>query len=274
MECPISPKNCVQQRTKRRIRLTISYDGTEFSGWQRQKHATTIQEEIEKHLSRMTNEDIFLHGAGRTDAGVHAESMVAHFDTFATINDTNFFLGLNSMLSKAIRIKEAKTCDPEFHARFSATGKKYQYHLHTGSIHPPHIRLYTLHTPHISQLQAMRACLQTLEGEHNFSSFENTGSRDKSITTGRGAVRTIYEAQLLTPKKNRLIFNFIGDGFLKNMVRNMVGTLLEVGRGKISPDEFKTIFLKKNRNSAGPTAPAHGLFLKKVYYRTSFKNKI
>lgn len=252
----------------RRIKLTVSYDGTGFCGWQRQKHDASIQEEIEKRLGRMTNEEIFLHGAGRTDAGVHAEAMIAHFDTAATVTDTAFLRGLNAMLPGAIRILRAETCEPDFHARFSATGKRYHYHLYTGAVQPPHIRLYSLHRSSPLNFQVIRACLHELEGEHDFSSFENTGTRDKSITSGRGAVRTLYQARLLPLQKERIVFEFIGDGFLKNMVRNMVGTLLEAGRGKISAKEFKTILQQQNRAAAGPTAPAHGLFLKEVYYNS------
>ncbi len=251
---------------QRRIRLTIAYDGTDFSGWQRQKHHPSVQEEIENRLSIITNEDIFLHGAGRTDAGVHAEAMVAHFDCNAAVTDSDFLRGLNAMLPGSIRILQAKSCELTFHARFSAIGKKYQYHLYTGPIQPPQLRLYSLHIKDRLDFQTIRLCLDFLEGKHDFSSFENTGTRDKSRTDGRGAIRTLYRTNLLLVDKNRGILEFTGDGFLKNMVRNMVGTLLEAGRGKITAEEFRSILLQKDRNAAGPTAPAHGLFLKEVYY--------
>ncbi len=253
----------------RRICLHIAYDGTNYSGWQRQKNSNTIQEEIEKRLAIITNNEIFLHGAGRTDAGVHAEAMVAHFDCPSTVSDNALLQGLNSMLPGAIRIFSVKTCAPDFHARFSATGKYYHYHLYTGKVLPPHFRLYTLHITGKLNLAAMEQSLDHLVGRHDFSSFENSGSRDKTISGGRGAVRTIYAANLLFPEAEKIIVEIAGDGFLKNMVRNIVGTLLDVGRGKIGPEEFAAILAAKKRCAAGATAPAHGLFLKKVCYQQS-----
>ncbi|SDP73627.1 tRNA pseudouridine(38-40) synthase TruA [Desulforhopalus singaporensis] len=251
----------------RRLKLLIAYDGSSFSGWQRQKHDRTIQGEIEKCLSIMTNEDIFLHGAGRTDGGVHAEGMVAHFDCSSRIPDQNFMRGLNSMLPGAIRILDTNTCDPSFHARFSAIGKKYHYTVFTGKVHPPRIRLYSHHVTAPLNLATINSCLQAVVGTHDFSSFENSGSRDKSLTGGRGAVRTIYSARLLQQDKDCLVFEFIGDGFLKNMVRNLVGTILEAGRGKFDAEQFAAILAAKDRSSGGPTAPPQGLFLKQVFYQ-------
>ena len=251
--------------SSRNIRLLISYDGTDFSGWQRQRHDRTIQGEIERCLSLMTREEIHLHGAGRTDAGVHADGMVAHFATGSTLSCHGLLRGLNAMLPGAIRILDALQVGPEFHARFSAIGKRYQYFVYTGIILPPHRRLYSVHVTAQLNLSAIQNCLQLLEGVHDFSSFENSGSRDKNNRTGRGAVRTIYQADLIQ-QPSTLIFQFIGDGFLRNMVRNLMGTLLEVGRGKLSVAEFSAILQAKNRSMAGATAPAHGLFLKEVLY--------
>ncbi len=248
------------------IKLLISYDGTEFSGWQRQLHDRTIQGEIERCLSVMTREDIHLHGAGRTDARVHAEGMVAHFTTGRAISCHVFLRGLNAMLPGAIRILNAELVDQDFHARFSAKGKRYQYFLYTGCTHPPHLRLYTVHVTAELNLTAIQNCLALLQGTHDFSSFENSGSRDKNNCSGRGAVRTIYQAELIQQPLYTLIFQFTGDGFLRNMIRNIVGTLLEVGRGKLSVDEFSAILRAKDRTKAGVTAPAHGLFLKEVLY--------
>lgn len=250
----------------RNIKLVIAYDGTAFSGWQRQKHDRTIQGEIEAVLCRMTCEDISLHGAGRTDAGVHAENMVAHFFTNSSISCDNLLRGLNSILPGAIRIYSVEHVSPSFHARFSATGKSYRYSLFTGRTLPPAIRLYNLHVTSELDLQLIKQCLAVLEGTHDFSSFENSGTRDKTKTNGRGAIRTIIAAELSRDSDNQLNFRFTGDGFLRNMVRNLVGTLLEVGRGKLSVDEFTAILEAKNRSAGGPTAPPHGLFLEKVFY--------
>ncbi len=252
--------------TTRNMRVVIGYDGTEFSGWQRQKNVRTIQGEIEYFLNRMTREDILLNGAGRTDAGVHAEGMVAHFHTTSAISCENFLRGLNAMLPGAIRIFTVDEVDLSFHARFSAIGKQYQYEIYTGKIHPPRLRLYSVHINCRLDFIAVRNCLDTLKGTHDFSSFENSGSRDKDACSGRGAVRTIHEARLIETSNDFFSLNFHGDGFLRNMIRNLVGTLLEAGRGKITPEEFAVILAAKERSKAGPTAPAHGLCLKKVLY--------
>ncbi len=250
----------------RTLKLVIGYDGTGFSGWQRQKRGRTIQGEIERTLERMTGESIHLHGAGRTDAGVHAEGMVAHFQTTSAISCAVFQHGLNAMLAAAIKISSGEEVAGSFHARFSAIGKEYQYEVYTGKIHPPRLRLYTLHVTSPLNLVPIRACLAMIEGTHDFSSFENSGSRDKDDCSGRGAVRTIHFAQLQEKTPELLVFQFNGDGFLRNMIRNLVGTLLEAGRGKLTPDDFATILAAKDRTAGGPTAPAHGLWLKKVLY--------
>jgi tRNA pseudouridine38-40 synthase len=250
----------------RTIKLIIGYDGTEFSGWQKQKHDRTIQGEIESRLAIITTEELCLHGAGRTDAGVHAEGMVAHFRTGSPISCEDLVRGLNSMLPGAIRIYQAEETDQSFHARFSATGKQYQYSVFTGRIHPPHLRLYTLHVTSPLDFASMNKCLKLLEGTHDFSSFENSGSRDKESTSGRGAVRTIYEAAILAKSPELFHFQFTGDGFLRNMIRNLVGTLLDAGRGTVTPKGFAGILAAKDRTMAGPTAPAHGLRLNRVFY--------
>jgi tRNA pseudouridine38-40 synthase len=250
----------------RNIRLLVSYDGTDFSGWQRQRHDSTIQGEIERCLSLMTREKIDLHGAGRTDAGVHAEGMVAHFATDSAISCHDFLRALNSMLPGAIRILEVDDADPHFHSRFSAIGKRYQYKIFTGKIQPPELRLYSVHINCKLYLPAIKECMELLQGTHDFASFENSGSRDKSICSGRGSVRTIYKAELIEEPPFVLIFQFTGDGFLRNMIRNLVGTLLEVGRKKRSVEEFAEILQAKDRTMAAATASAHGLFLKEVLY--------
>lgn len=250
----------------RNIKLLIGYDGTEFGGWQRQKNSRTIQGEIEYFLTRMTKEEIQLNGAGRTDAGVHADGMVAHFHTVSKISCNGFLRGLNAMLPGAIRIFGVEEAAISFHARFSAVGKHYQYEIFTGRIHPPRLRLHTLHITCPLDFSAMRKCLTMLKGTHDFSSFENTGSRDKAACSGRGAVRTIHEAMLFENCNELFSLQFSGDGFLRNMIRNLVGTLLLAGKGTITSQEFAAILAAKDRTMAGPTAPAHGLWLKKVLY--------
>lgn len=193
-------------------------------------------------------------------------AMIAHFDCKSSISDDDFRRGLNSMLPGAIRIHNVETCDPSFHSRFSATGKKYHYAIFTGPVLPPDKRLYTLHVTSKLDISVIKTCMGYLEGTHDFTSFENAGSRNINNNSGRGAVRTIYKTSLLQPRKNSLILEFIGDGFLKNMVRNLTGTLLETGRGKLTALDFQNIFAAEDRSMGGPTAPAHGLYLMEVYY--------
>ncbi len=250
----------------RNIKLVIGYDGTGFSGWQRQKRGEkTIQGTIETCLNRMTCSEITLHGAGRTDAGVHAEGMVAHFHTTASITPSGFLQALNSMLPGAIRIFQADEVDRDFHSRFSARKKTYRYAIFTGSVQPPNIRLYSLHVKTDLKVDRITQALSYLVGTHDFSSFENSGTRDKHATSGRGAVRTLYRASL-HQREEQILLEFTGDGFLRNMVRNIVGTALDCGRGRLTPDQFKKILTAKDRTCAGPTAPPHGLSLVKVFY--------
>ena len=250
----------------RNIKLLIAFDGTHYNGWQRQQHDVTIQGEIESQLARMTGKYPALHGAGRTDAGVHAEGMVANFHTESMISCPTLCKGLNSLLPGAIRILEVQKVPLDFHARFSAKGKHYLYHLHTGPVQMPAERLYSLHYPAKLNEQAISACLEMLTGTHDFASFENSGSRDKNQTTGRGSIRTLSSAEFLKSGQNNYSFSFIGDGFLRQMVRNLVGTLLEVGRNKRTANDFIAILLAKDRNKGGSTAPAHGLTLQEVLY--------
>lgn len=253
-------------QSKRTIKLLISYDGTDFCGWQRQRSDRTIQGELEQCLSTMTNENICVHSAGRTDAGVHAYGMVAHFNCISTISCEILQRGANSMLPGSIRIFEVTDVDEHFHARYLAIGKKYHYSLFTGPIQPPFKRFTSLHITKPLNLDRITKCLKVITGTYDFSSFENSGSRDKSITTGRGAIRTIRSARILQCEEQLLILEFTGDGFLKNMVRNLVGTLIEVGKEKLTVNDFIQIRDAQDRTKARETAPAHGLALIEVYY--------
>ena len=248
--------------------MIIAFDGTGYFGWQRQKSELTIQGIIEDAIAKMTCAPVTLHGAGRTDTGVHAEGMVANFTTDSSISITGFQHGLNSILPDSVRIMSVVEADRNFHARFSAKGKEYEYHFAAMEILSPLERLYVVRVAPAIDLKAMRECLALLAGEHDFSSFEATGSRDLSVTGGRGAIRTISHAELveLTGKPGRFKVVLAGDGFLRHMVRNIVGTLFEVGKGRISPTDFQEIMTAKNRARAGATAPANGLLLKKVFY--------
>jgi tRNA pseudouridine38-40 synthase len=252
----------------RNIILKLAFDGTNYAGWQRQTDQPTIQENLEARLSQITDAPVALHGAGRTDAGVHALGMVASFETESKIPCDGLLKGLNSMLPEDIRILAVEDKDPQFHARISALGKLYVYQLLVGGICLPTERLYNHHIRHELDFEAMRPCLAQLIGEHDYSCFEAAGSRDPGYTGGRGAVRKITRAEMITGEGLPLPVRFEigGDGFLRHMVRNIVGTVLEVGSGRMSVEDFRSVLEGKDRAAAGPTAPARGLFLQEVYY--------
>jgi tRNA pseudouridine38-40 synthase len=250
----------------RNIKLTIAFDGTDYAGWQRQKNAITIQGEIEKRLQIITNNMVSLHGAGRTDAGVHAKGMIANFHTEAKITGPALMRGLNGLLPRSIRIMDADEEVDGFHSRFSAKAKTYTYSLFTGKIQPPMQRLYSVHLLHPLRHENIYTCLEMITGTHDFASFEASGSRDLNTPSGRGSIRTLSKAIFtqITPEISQ--FQFTADGFLRHMVRNLVGTLLEAGSGRRSILDFEQTLQAKSRSAAGPTAPAHGLVLEKIFY--------
>lgn len=255
------------------IKLTISFDGTHYHGWQRQKQDITVQQVIEKQLAVLSKRNIQLHGAGRTDSGVHAEGMVAHFEIDSYISPTSAYIkGLNSMLPKDIRILNAEKMHDSFHSRFSALGKTYRYDFYTGDIQPPSRRLYSAHYPGAFDSQLLIPAMKKLVGTHDFSSFEHAGSRDLTKINGRGAIRSIYriECQPQIQSHQSWSIRVTGDGFLRQMVRILSGTLIEIGLGKRSPDSIQDILDKKCRTAAGITAPACGLFLEKIFYKEIF----
>ncbi len=260
---PSSPK---LQEMKRTIKLLIAYDGTDYSGWQRQKNDITIQGEIEKRLARMTNGPVTLHGAGRTDAGVHARGMVAHFHTEKKITCLAFQNGLNSLLPQSIRILTMEDKNGDFHARFSARAKTYIYTICNAPVQFPTERLYSIHIRSELQYEPMKECLEIITGEHDFASFETAGSRDKNCSDGRGSIRTILKTALIREKNGLVHFTFTGDGFLRHMIRNLMGTILEVGKDKRTVDNFKVTLVAQDRSQAGVTAPPHGLTLLKIIY--------
>lgn len=251
---------------KRNIKLILAFDGTAYAGWQRQRSEKTIQGVLEDKIQVMTGEHSCLHGAGRTDAGVHALGMAANFVTSADIPCPAFVRGLNSMLPSDIRILEACEVDFSFHARRNARAKTYWYNVSIGPVQLPTERLYSTHVFKELDIMAMRKGLAQLVGTHDFASFEGAGSREQEFP-GRGGVRTIMEATLETVgTMDRLRFSITGDGFLRHMVRNIVGTLLEVGKGKLAQSDIAVIVAARNRAEAGPTAPSRGLFLMEVIY--------
>jgi len=252
----------------RNIRILISFDGTAYYGWQRQKNVPTIQGVLEEKLSTLCCTPIKVHGAGRTDTGVHALAMVAHFHTSVSHRLSAFSKGLNSMLPKDIRILDAQEVAPDFHSRFSALAKTYRYDFFTGELMLPTHRLYEAHFPGSFHLSPVNNCIQQLIGTHDFASFEGSGSRDLTQSGGRGSIRTILQAQCRTIDgiHGHHSFFITGDGFLRHMVRNIIGTLLQVGQRTITEADFTCILNERNRRAAGKTAPACGLFLERIYY--------
>jgi tRNA pseudouridine38-40 synthase len=250
----------------RNIKLLIAYDGTGFGGWQRQKNAMTIQGEIEKRLAIITAGSVTLLGAGRTDAGVHARGMVANFHTETIIPCRAFCKGLNSLLPLSIRILSAEDVADTFHARFSAKAKTYIYSIFTGPVLLPAERFSVFHIPFTLQFDLISECLAIITGTHDFACFEMAGSRDKSRPGGRGSIRTILAADLQDQGDCHFQFSITGDGFLRQMVRIIIGTILEVGKGRMNIEDFRQTLRSGDRARAGPPAPAHGLTLHEIVY--------
>jgi tRNA pseudouridine38-40 synthase len=244
----------------RNIKLLIEYDGTHYHGWQVQPNALTLQEVIQKKIEMMTRHPVHLNASGRTDAGVHALGQVASFTTSTKIPVPAFRHGLNSLLPPDIIIKSAEEVDENFHPQFRAKRKTYRYVILNRELPSAIYRNYSWHLPKPLDIAAMQEASQNLIGRQNFSSFQATDSEPTN------PVREIFKAEWSMKKEVFLCFTIEADGFLKHMVRNIVGTLAEVGRGKISSDEFYKILLAKDRRRAGMTAPPQGLFLLEVQY--------
>ncbi|HVS87124.1 MAG TPA: tRNA pseudouridine(38-40) synthase TruA [Candidatus Acidoferrum sp.] len=255
----------------RHFKLTIAYDGTDFHGWQMQANKPTIQGEIVNVLRRITQENIILHGAGRTDAGVHALGQVASFRTHSPLSAAEFQRALNALLSPAIRIVTAEEVGPDFHARWSARGKIYRYRLYRGKVVPPMLWRYVLHYPFPLDENTMRDAAARLVGNHDFASFAaSTGSEEDDKE--RHTEREIYSAELDRSADNEeLVFTVRGRSFLRYMVRKMVGTLLDVGRGKLKPEDIDRLYQLKDRSKSGPTVPPQGLCMVAVEHEESYR---
>jgi tRNA pseudouridine38-40 synthase len=243
----------------RRIKLLLEYSGTRYHGWQLQPNARTIQGTLEACLARITDGPVRLHAAGRTDAGVHALGQVAHFDMASTIALPALVRGANSLLPEDIVVHQADEVPADFHARYAARRKIYAYVVRNHSI-PSALRApYAWHVPQVLDLPAMRAAASVLVGQHDFSAFR------AASCAARSPWRRLFRLRI-TRYAERLIFVLCADGFLQHMARNMVGTLVAIGRGQIAADAMPTILHSGQRQHAGPTAPAHGLFLVRVVY--------
>ncbi len=243
------------------FKLIIEYDGTGYHGWQRQSNTCTIQGTIEDALKTMTEQPVTLIGSGRTDAGVHATGQVASFCLETRLTSDVFAKGLNSLLPPDIVIKDCAAVDETFHARYDAWSKVYDYRILNRPTPAALFRQYAWHIRKPLDLDAMRTAILCLKGEHDFSAFEGAGSPRSH------AVRTAIDVSLTGKDADcYVVFSIEADGFLRHMARNIVGTLVDVGLGKISAEAFENILISKDRKQAGITAPAHGLFLREVKY--------
>ncbi len=243
------------------IKLVARYDGTRYSGWQRQEDSDkTIQGKLEQVLRRMTGEETEVTGSGRTDAGVHALHQVANFKTADTRSPEEMKAYINCYLPEDIAITEAVEVPLRFHSRLNAISKTYMYRIWNAPYHDPFLRKYSLHIPQPRlKVKAMRRAVEYLIGEHDFTSFKTSVSKNKS------AVRTIYDIRF-EKNDDTLEIYIRGDGFLYNMIRIITGTLLEVGMGKLAHEDIAGILDSLDRSKAGPTVPPHGLFLIDVKY--------
>lgn len=258
MEDKILMEN-LNQPVKRRIKLLISYDGTNYCGWQIQINGITVEEVINRELSRLLGEEIAVIGASRTDSGVHALGNVAVFDTFSRIPPEKMCFALNQRLPEDIRIQDSMEVPLDFHPRYCNSTKTYEYRILNRRFDNPTMRLYTHFVYMPLDVEKMKAAATYLVGEHDFKSF--CSARTQVTDT----VRTVYTLEIF--KENDIIsIRISGNGFLYNMVRIIVGTLIKVGLGVYPPEHVKEILEAKDRNVAGPKAPAKGLTLIEIEY--------
>ena len=242
-----------------RILLTVEYDGTAYAGWQRQINGLSVQQVLEEALTELCREPIRVTGASRTDAGVHARGQRAHFDTQSHIPPEKYPFALNTMLPPDIRVTEGRMVPEGFHARFMTCGKLYTYRIlntrHASAI----LRNTHLHVPVPFSEDPMQKALLSLLGTHDFSAFQAAGGTAKTTVRTMREVRLVHTGDAFT-------FTIYGDAFLYNMVRIIVGTLIEIGHGKLKEDAFQQAFATNDRLALGPTAPPHGLELTRVDY--------
>lgn len=244
---------------ERNIKLILEYDGTNYSGWQKQPDAKSIQETLENAILKITGEKVNLIGSGRTDSRVHALGQVANFKTNSKIPGNRFVKALNSMLPSDIAVRESMEVDDDFHARFNAIGKEYKYLIYNNKVRSPLKRNYSYFVDYDLDIEKMREALDLFLGTHDFRGFMSSGSSIKTT------VRTISNIEFIK-KEDIIELSIMGNGFLYNMVRIIVGTLVDIGIGKIDITDISDIIESCDRNKAGHTAPPEGLYLSKVFY--------
>ena len=250
----------------RNIKLTIAYDGANFHGWQVQPDVPTIQGALNAAASQITQDKIVMHGASRTDTGVHALGQVAHFRTNSKLSAAEFQRALNGLLPPTIRIMAAEEVGPDFHSRYQSMAKTYRYRIFRGRVLSPFDHLRVLHYPGPLDEDAMAAAARLFEGEHDFTSFAAASGAEDDETDGV-MMRVIYSSQIIRPSDvDEIQYVVHGSSFLRYMVRKIVGTLLEVGRGRLTPGDIPQIFELRDRSRSGPTVPPEGLYLVALDY--------
>ena len=244
------------------VKLTLAYDGTDYVGWQRQAEGVSIQGLLEDALRPIEGRDVTVHGAGRTDAGVHALGQVASVQLTATIDTTTLARALNAAVPPDVRVLDAEEVPGNFHARFGATRKVYEYRIVNAPVVSPFIRRYVWHVIPPLNLDAIETASSALCGNHDFAAFQGAG------TAVASTARTIHRLEWTRPSAmdGPVVMEIEGDGFLRHMVRNIAGTLVEIGLGRRTPAEITRILESRDRSQAGATAPAQGLFLRRVLY--------
>ena len=262
-----------KDRSMRNLKVILSYDGAEFSGWQVQPDAATVQGTLASAIGRITGEKVLPQGSGRTDAGVHALAQVMTFVTESSVPTENFVKALNDILPASVRVLEVVEVPPEFHARHSARAKTYRYRIYRDAICPPFLARYVWHYPYPLDEEAMARAAPLVVGEHDFTSFA-------AVDPERGRGEAVASAPVSTPASNvrkvfssswervgdELVYTVRGSGFLHHMVRNLVGTFILVGKGTMQVEDVARIVEARNRSAAGATAPASGLYLVSVEY--------
>lgn len=256
----------------RNIKLTIAYDGTDFNGWQAQPGQPTVQGTLTDVLERLTGRRPMIYAAGRTDAGVHAAGQVVNFKTQSSLSAQEFQRAFNALLPPSIRVNAAEEVGPDFHSRWDALAKTYRYRIYRGRVVPPFVWKYVLHDPFELNFDAMAEAARLFEGERDFTSFAaSTGSEEDDRE--RATTRTIYRSELIRAhcpdvRSSNEEWNYVvrGKSFMRHMVRKIMGTLMEVGRGKLAPGDIAGLFELRDRSKSGPTMPAHGLCLESVEY--------
>ncbi|MCC7418043.1 MAG: tRNA pseudouridine(38-40) synthase TruA [Acidobacteria bacterium] len=255
----------------RTIKIVLAYDGTDFAGFQRQANARTVQQVLEEAIAPIEGAAVNVAGAGRTDSGVHALGQVASFKLTSTIPTRELRQALNATLSATgsndVRVLSVEDMTGEFHARFSARAKLYRYRIVNADLIDPFERRFAWHVPRTLDLDAMRRAAQALEGTHDFSAFQATGG--KTSTSVRTIASSVWTESPLAAGGRLLIYEIAGSGFLKHMVRSIVGTLVDAGSGRRAPESVAALLQSGERAAVGPTAPPHGLYLVRVDYETA-----